>query len=320
MKKVLKWTGILFGALVLLILLVAAWVQFSPVPKNEVKPVAVQLPTDSLSLARGKKIVEATCVYCHMGEDGRLSGRLFSRPTDPFGEMWTSNITHHPGGRLAAYSDGELAYMFRTGVNRDGRFLGHMMTRCNMSDDDLASVIAFLRSDAGILQPSEAEHPLPEYLDMFIVKAMVHAGIFKPAEYDGQPRVAPSPDDQVAYGRYLAHEIYECYSCHSASFETANPLYPETSPNYLGGGNKVADEDFAETISRNITPSKDHGIGAWTYDQFFTAVKTGVRPDGAMLKNQMPRYAALEDQEVAALWAYLQTVPVIDTDPLAIEE
>lgn len=320
MKKVLKWIGIGLGVLVLVILALAAWIKFTPMPLNEVHPIPVTLPTDSLSLARGQKIAHATCVSCHMGEDGKLSGKLFSPPTDPFGEMYTANITQHPTkGRLAAYSDGELAYMFRTGVNRDGRFMGHMMTRCNMSDEDLASLIAYLRSDAGILQPSEAEHPQPAYLDFLLVKALVRFGMFKPAVYDGKPRVAPPPDDQIAYGQYLVHEIYDCYSCHSGSFETNDPLNPEKSPNYLGGGNKVPDEDFNNAIGKNITPSKTYGIGDWTYEQFHAAVKTGARSDGTMLKIQMPRYAALEDAEVQAIWAYLQTVPVIDTDPLAVE-
>ncbi len=318
MKKVFKWIGIVLGVLLLIILALAAWIKFTPMPRNEVHPITITLPADSLSLARGQKIAHATCVGCHMGEDGKLSGKLFSPSTDPFGEMYTANITQHPTkGRLAAYSDGELAYMFRTGVNRDGRFMGHMMTRCNMSDEDLATLIAYLRSDAGILQPSEIEHPQPAYLDFLFVKALVRFGMFKPAEYDGKPRVAPSPDDQVAYGRYLMHEIYDCYSCHSSSFETNNPLHPEQSPNYLGGGGKVPDEDFNYAIGRNITPSKTYGIGNWTYEQFHTAVKTGVRPDGSMLKTQMPRYAALEDAEIASIWAYLQTVPAIEADPLA---
>lgn len=319
MKKAFKWIGIVLGVIVLLLLIVAAWIQFTPMPKFEVvPPVVQQLPVDSASLARGKKIVDNTCVHCHMGEDGKMSGRLFSRATDPFGEMYSANITQHPTkGKMSLYSDGEMAYLIRTGVNREGRWVGGMMTHANMSDEDLACMIAYLRSDAGIMQASEAEHPLPAYLDMFIVKALAKFGVFKPTPFDGKPKTAPPVTDQVAYGRYLATDIYECYACHSANFETNDPLNPEKSPNYMGGGGKIPDEDFNETISRNITPSKTHGIGNWTEEQFWAAVKTGVRPDGSMLKIQMPRFAALDSLEVNAIWAYLQTVPAIETDPLA---
>ncbi|MBK8489504.1 MAG: c-type cytochrome [Saprospirales bacterium] len=320
MNKGLKIVGFILGGILTIILAVAAWIQFSSLPTFEVVPPVVELPVDSLSLAQGQKIVTTVCAHCHLGEDGKMSGRLFSQATDPFGEMYSANITQHPAKGIGRYTDGEIAYLVRTGVNRDGRMTGYMMCHPGMSDKDLASVIAYMRSDAGIMQPSEAAHPLPAYLDMFIVKALIKFGVFNPLPYDGQPILAPDPNDLVAYGKYLSTQVYECYGCHSASFETADPLIPEKSPNYCGCGNLITDEDFVETLSRNITPDKTHGIGNWTQEQFHAAVKMGVRPDGSMLKIQMPRFAALDDQEIAAIWAYLQTVPAIGTDPFAIAE
>lgn len=320
MKKVLKWTGIVLGTLILIILILAAWIQFSATPKHEVKPVDIVLPTDSLSLARGQKIVTTICAYCHLGEDGKLSGKMISPASEPgFGELWSANITQHPTKGIGSYTDGELAYLLRTGVNRDGRMSGIMMRFPKMSDADVAALIAYLRSDAGINQPSEAVHPFPEYPNKFLGKFLTKIGVFDPLPYDGTPITAPDPSDQIAYGRYLATGVYECYSCHSASFETNNELDPEKSANYFGGGNLITDDEFNKVPSRNITPSKTHGIGNWTAEQLSAAIRTGVRPDGSMLKVQMPRFANLDEQEVAAIWAYLQTVPAIDTDPLATD-
>ncbi|MCB0556366.1 MAG: cytochrome c [Phaeodactylibacter sp.] len=319
MKKALKIAGIGFGILVLLLIATAAWIQFTPMPTYEVKPPTVQLPVDSASLAKGRKVVELACTHCHLGEDGKMSGRLFSQATDPFGEMWTANITQHPTKGIGRYTDGELAYLLRTGINRDGRVVGPMMCHPNMSDEDLASIIAYLRSDSGIMQPSEATHPAPAYLSSFMVKALIKFGVFKPLPYDGKPISAPPATDQIAYGRYLATEFYECYGCHSASFETNNPMEPEKSPGFFAGGNPVPDEEFNTCISRNITPSKEHGIGSWTEEQFLSAVKGGIRPDGSMLQHQMPRFAVLDDEEVRAIWAYLQTVPPSENNPLRVE-
>lgn len=313
MKKLLKIFGILFAVLAAVLAAVAAWVQLTPLPVHEVKPPQVVIPTDSATLERGKKVAEMVCGHCHLGEDGKMSGRLFSQATDPFGEMWTSNITQHPTkGAMGRYSDGELAYLMRTGINRDGRVVGYMMCHPQMSDEDLGAVIAYLRSDAPIMQPSEAEHPAPEYLNSFMVKALLKFGVFKPLPYDGQPKSAPAMTDQVAYGRYLATDLYECSTCHSASFETLDMMMPENSPNFMGGGNPVPDHDFNIVASANITPSKEHGIGNWTKEQFSAAVRTGQRPDGRILKANMPRFAPLNEQEIDAIWAYLQTVPVID--------
>ncbi|HQU60964.1 MAG TPA: hypothetical protein PLU64_17275, partial [Saprospiraceae bacterium] len=76
MKKALKIAGIGFGILVLLLIATAAWIQFTPMPTYEVKPPTVQLPVDSASLAKGRKVVELACTHCHLGEDGKMSGRL----------------------------------------------------------------------------------------------------------------------------------------------------------------------------------------------------------------------------------------------------
>lgn len=318
MKKALKIFGILFAAVAAIIALVAAWVQLTPMPTYEVKPPQVVIPTDSATLERGKKVAELVCAHCHLGEDGKMSGRLFSQASDPFGEMWASNITQHPTkGAMGRYSDGELAYLIRTGVNREGRVVGYMMCHTQMSDEDLGAVIAYLRSDAPMMQPSEAEHPAPEYLNSFMARALIKFGVFKPLPYDGQPKSAPSMTDQVAYGRYLATDIYECGVCHSASFETFDMITPEKSPNFMGGGNPVPDHDFNLAASANITPSKDYGIGAWTKEQFSAAVRTGQRPDGTILKPNMPRFAPLNEQEIDAIWAYIQTVPVIDKPAVA---
>ena len=319
MKKVLKIVGFILGGILVLILAVAAWIQFSSAPTYKVVPPVVELPVDSLSLAQGAKIVTTVCAFCHLGEDGKMSGRMFSPHSEPmFGELWTANITQHPSKGIGRYSDGELAYLLRTGINREGRLSGITMLFPGLSDEDVASVIAYLRSDAGIMQPSEAAHPFPEYPNKFLFKALLKLGAIKPLPYDGQPISSPAPSDQVAYGKYLSTRVYQCFGCHSGSFETNDDMNPENSSNYFGGGNPIPDEDFAVTTSRNITPSEAYGIGNWTPEQFHAAVKMGVRPDGSMLKVQMPRFPVLDDQEIDAIWAYLQTVPVIDTDPFAV--
>lgn len=315
MKKILKTLGIILGIIVLAIAGLLAYAKFTPMKTFAVKPVAVKITTDSASLAFGEKIVLNVCAHCHLGNDGKLSGRLFNRKEDPFGEMWTANITQHATKGIGRYSDGELAYLIRTGINRDGRFVGNMMCHPQMSDEDLASVISFLRTDADLLKPSEAVHPEPDYISSAIVKAIVLLNVYKPLPYEGKPITKPAVTDKVAYGRYLATDIYECATCHSASFETMNLLEPEKSPGFFGGGNPVPDEDFNLVNSANLTPSKKFGLGDWTEEQFLRAVKTGQKPDGTILKNQMPRLGLLADEELSAIWAYLQTVPVLENDP-----
>ncbi len=308
MKKVFKWLGYILLGIVALLLCAATYIQLAPMPTYEAKAPSLSIAADSARLAEGRRIVLTDCAHCHRSADGKLGGDLWANDSQ-FGKMWTANITQHPTAGIKDYSDGELAYLLRTGIKRDGHFAGPWMTFPLMSDEDVASVIAFLRSDAPEVQPSENRQPPAEltFLGKMILKLFL-----KPTfEYPKQPITAPLPTDKIAYGRYLATGRWECFRCHSASFETNDDLNPEKSVGFFGGGNPVADKENKPVNSANITLDRETGIGAWTEAQFADAVRFGKRPDGKALSHLMPPMSMLSEGEVSAIWAYLQTVPPI---------
>lgn len=306
MKKILKWLGYSLLGLFTMVLCAAAYIQFAALPTYEVKAPQLSIVPDSARLAQGRRIVLMDCAHCHRSADGKLGGDLWAN--DPqFGKLWTANITQHPTAGIKDYTDGELAYLLRTGIKRDGHFAGPWMTFPLMSDEDLASVITFLRSDAPEVQASENRQPPVEttFLGKLFLKVLL-----KPAfEYPKQPMLAPSPTDKIAFGRYLATSLWECYRCHSASFETNDDLNPEKSVGYFGGGNPITDKENIPVNSANLTPDRETGIGAWTEAQFIEAVRFGKRPDGRALSHLMPPMSMLREDEVSAIWAYLQTLP-----------
>ena len=308
MKKFLKIAAVILGIILLIIAGVASWVNFSGPTNYPTSSIDIQLPTDSLSLAKGEKIAEIICAYCHRSDNGILEGKMFMQSDSEFGELWSGNITSHPTKGLGRYSDGELAYLLRTGIKRDGHFAGPFMPFVGLSDNDLASVIAYLRSGPPSTQASDAVHTSHP---SFLVNALFKLGAVGPLPYDGKPITAPPVSDELAYGRYLATAVYQCFDCHSASFETNDPFNPEKSPHYFGGGNLCEDLDFNIVPSRNITPHPELGIGKWSEVDFNKAIKAGIRPDGTALSVAMPRFALLDSTEVKAIWAYLQTVPVL---------
>lgn len=308
MKKILKWLGYTLLGLLALVLCTAAYLQFSAFPTYPVKAPTLTITPDSARLAQGKRIVMTDCAHCHRGPDGKLSGDLwFDDPSA--GKMFTANITQHPTAGIGQYTDGELAYLLRTGIKRNGHFAGPWMTFPLMSDEDVASVIAFLRSDAPPVQASERRQPPHE--TTLLGKAFLKMFLKPTIQYPEKPILAPDTTDKIAYGRYLATGLWECYRCHSASFETNNDLIPEQSAGYFGGGNPVTNKENLLALSANITPDKETGIGNWTEAQFSDAVRFGKRPDGTALSPIMPPMAVLTDPEVSALWAYLKTVPAL---------
>ncbi|NKJ46498.1 cytochrome C [Burkholderia sp. SG-MS1] len=112
-------------------------------------------------------------------------------------------------------------------------------------------------------------------------------------------------EDLVKRGEYLA-KAGDCVACHSA---------PQGRP--FAGGLSLA-TPLGEIISTNITPSKTHGIGNYTLDQFGAALRRGVRADGQHLYPAMPytSYAQVSDDDVKALYAYfMQGVAPVDTSP-----
>ncbi|HMG15507.1 MAG TPA: c-type cytochrome, partial [Saprospiraceae bacterium] len=147
MKKALKISGIILGSLFLIILLFVSWIEFSSLPQYEVYPVAISISKDSATIQHGRQIALVYCGMCHLGEDGKFSGRHMTSATNPMAELWTANITHHPTLGLGRYSDSELAYLLRTGVKRDGKMAGYFMSSLQMSDNDLTAVISYLRSN-----------------------------------------------------------------------------------------------------------------------------------------------------------------------------
>ena len=101
-----------------------------------------------------------------------------------------------------------------------------------------------------------------------------------------QPAPGTAVDDLVRRGEYLA-VAGDCFACHTA---------PGGKP-FAGG--LALPTPIGEIIATNITPSKTHGIGNYTLDQFSAALRLGVRADGARLYPAMPytAYAKVTDDD-----------------------
>lgn len=111
-------------------------------------------------------------------------------------------------------------------------------------------------------------------------------------------------------GAYLARSS-GCIACHTNSAAAGAAL----------AGGAPLDTPFGSFVPPNITPDLAGGIGYWTLDQFAVALRQGVRPDGKAYYPAFPYefYADMSDQDVADLWAALQTVPPI-AEPAAAHD
>ena len=309
MKKAIKIIGISIGAIVLLLLVAGLYINIKGIPTYAVNAPDITVEIDSTRLARGEKLVGLTCAGCHRGEGGKLVGQHMADVPAMFGEIWSPNITNHPTKGLGRYTDGELIHLLRTGIKRDGKYAPPYMAKLpHMSDEDLYSIVAYLRSDAPMVQSVDVEQPPTK--PSFLVK-MLSNFVFKPLPYPQEEIVAPLKTDKVAFGRYIALGVADCNGCHSKDFTTNNAMEPEKSEGFFGGGTILLDEEGNEIISANLT-MHETGLAGWTEEEFIRCVKFGVRPDKTMVSSVMPKHTMLDDEEIGAIWAYLQTVPKID--------
>ena len=104
----------------------------------------------------------------------------------------------------------------------------------------------------------------------------------------------------ITKGRYVFALSGGC-GCHSA----------EGGPTNAGG--RPLKTPFGTFYGTNITSDPTHGIGKWTDKQLIDGIRLGVRPDGSVMSPVMPypAFNGMSDEDVAALVAYLRTLPAV---------
>ena len=309
MRRALKILGVVVAALVVVVGGFLVYVQIDGIPRYPVEKVTFRAEPTPERIARGKKLATILCAGCHMDPTTqRLTGKHMADAPEEFGVLHSPNITRHPTRGIGTWTDSELAYLLRTGVKRDGQYTPPYMAKLpHMSDEDLASIIAFLHSDDPMVEASDRLAPRTQ--PSFLTKVLSHT-VFRKLPYPDRPITAPPTSDRVAYGRYLIFGL-ECYACHSADFKKMNVAEPEKSAGYMGGGNILLDLRRQPIRSANLTSDAETGIGRWSERDFVTALHSGFRPDRTPIRYPMPPIPDLSDEEAGAIYAYLRAVPPI---------
>lgn len=309
MKKILRIVGLLVAGLVFLGACAATFVQVRGIPSYD----APQLKLAPVAytperVEHGRRLVMSVCAECHRDKTtNRLSGQQLKDLPAQFGTFYSANITQDKQHGIGQWTDAQVVALLRTGLGPDGRIRSVMPQFSRLSDEDVLSIVAFLRSADPVVQPdatpSHAQEP------SFFGNVLANT-LIQPKELPTQPILQPNPNDQVAFGRYLVTSRYKCYDCHSGDILKTDDQDPEKSFGYMGGGSVLQDTEGHEIVSRNLTADPETGTGDWTPEQFAQAMKYGQSPNGP-LRYPMPKYSLVTDAEARAIYAYLRTVPVI---------
>lgn len=309
MKKALKILGVGLGVVVLLIGIVLIFISAGDIPSYEVEKIDYQVNSNPEAIARGEKLVLMLCANCHLnGQTNSLTGKKMLDVPPEFGEIFSQNITQDKTYGIGDWTDGELVYLFRTGIKRDGQYSPPYMAKMpKMADEDINALISFLRSDNHMVtaDPTPDTPPNPSLLTKILCRVA-----FKPLPMPSEAIPLPNTDKPLELGKYLAHNL-DCFSCHSADFKTNDFLNPELSAGYFAGGNKPLDLQGKVMLTPNLTPNKETGIGSWTREEFVKALKYGQISGNKALTYPMMPYPQLTDTEAGAIYEYLQSIPPI---------
>ncbi len=255
-------------------------------------------------LTHGKYLVEGVlgCMDCHSELDGELKAGVAPVFTHKGGGrivindsgflLAAPNITPDAETGAGTWSDDQLARAIREGIGHDGRTLFPMMPYQNfrnLSDEDLASVIVYVRS----LEP--VDHVLPKPQIPFPLSRLIQSA--------PQPVLAPvvaNDDDVVARGRYLTR-IGGCTDCHTPEDKMRRPI----AGMEFAGGKQI---DGFPTYSANITPDAS-GISYYDEAMFVRVLRTG-HVGARALNPPMPWWVFrnMSDADLKAIFAYLRTV------------
>ncbi|MCA9728444.1 MAG: cytochrome c [Candidatus Eisenbacteria bacterium] len=259
-------------------------------------PSTLSIPTDSASVATGDHLVHAVfaCVGCH-GED--LGGKMVI-DSPVMARIAAPNLTRGKGGLAPGYTMADYECAIRHGVRRDHRPIILMPSEAYayLSDEELQQVAAYLASVPPV------DRSLPPVKLGPIGSMLIAFGQFLPAsqvEHESVGRLAKAPTGTGPdRGEHLA-KVCVCTSCHG--------------PQLAGG--KAAGGDPSWPPAANLTPHEE-GLGNVTFQQFEGILRTGVKRNGQQLDAEMmpwTSYARMSDDEMHALWAYLQTLPPTPT-------
>jgi mono/diheme cytochrome c family protein len=257
-------------------------------------------------LERGQYLVEGSlhCFQCHSQVDRDAPGAPALAGTKGGGRIWTEegfpwlvtpNITPDKETGAGNWTDDMMARAIREGIGHDGRALFPLMpyrSYSHLSDEDLASVVTYVRSIAPIRdQLPRTKTPFPLSLLLNTLPEPLTTAV-------------PPPDSstQIKRGEYLAH-ISDCAGCHTPRGRMSPVLagYEFAGGNVFGQGN-------ATVAATNITPDPS-GISYYDEELFLQVMRTG-HVKARKLNPVMPwvYMSTMTDEDLKSVFDYLRTL------------
>jgi hypothetical protein len=312
----MRWGRILLSIVVGLVVLVAigitATIGWRPIIGPKSRPLTNRtFESTPARLARGQYLTSgiAPCLVCH-SDSARSAEMWVPKPgTVGGGQQWVEpemtwltipNISPDKESGAGTWSDDAIARAVREGIGHDGRTLFPMMPYQHfrhMSDEDLASIVVYLRTLAPV------HNALPKSKIPFPVNRLINSA---PEPLDG-PVPAPDLSTPEKRGAYIV-TLAVCTDCHTPFDDKNQPIASMA----FAGGNTFDIPGKPYVATANLTPSPN-GIPYYTEDLFLETIRTG-HARGREISDVMPWrfFRNMTDDDLKAVFAYLKTLKPVD--------
>ena len=310
MKKVL------LTVLVILIVLIIGAISYIKIALPNVQAAPhITIDKTAERVAHGEYLANhvTVCMDCHSTRDwskysgpvtpGTLGkgGEYFNEDVGFPGKFYSKNLTPD---HLSTWTDGEIFRAITTGVSKNGDPLFPVMPYVyygKMDKEDIFDIIAYIRSLSPIDNtPPERSLNFPMN---FIINTIPEEARFT---------IKPAKNDTIKYGAYLTNAS-ACVECHTQVKQGV--IIPELA---FSGGREFIGVN-GSSVSANITPDMETGIGKWSAKDFVERFKSYQNIDSLpqLDKNDintvMPwnMFAGMEESDLIAIYKYLQTLKPI---------
>jgi len=254
---------------------------------------------------RGQYLAEGilACFRCHSDRDWsepggpvpnekKGAGHVFNKEDIP--GIVAPNITPDLETGAGKWTDDMLARAIREGIGHDGRVLHpQMWYRAfeRLSDEDVTSVVVYLRSIPAI------RNPLPQTRMSFKQKFRFST-MPKPIMEPRPSQMFATPKER---GEFLEF-VGDCAGCHTDWYHEGSAV----NGRLFAGGNLIDSPTGERIFSPNITPDPS-GISYYDENLFLTVMRTG-KVGARPLHGVMPWvfYQNLSDEDLKAIFAWLR--------------
>ena len=258
-------------------------------------------------LSRGRYLVQSVdgCLVCHSPRDWRQhdapivaghegAGQDLAAWADLPGHIIAPNLTPDMETGAGSWSDDALARAIREGIGHDGRALFPLMPFeqfRHMSDEDVASVVVFLRSLSPVrnpMLPSRIQFPV-KYLIRTLPQPIL------------DPVTSPDRSSAISRGAYLT-KLGVCEHCHTPRERGA----PRADLSFAGGF--VLEGPWGRVAAANLTPDPS-GIPYYDESLFLEVLRTG-RVKARTLNQVMPwhMFRRMTDSDLTDMFTYIRTL------------